>query len=287
MRWLITGAGGFTGRHLGRALRARGEEVIGLGAASDGLIPCDLTDAASVAAAVRAARPDRVVHLAAVSFVPHGVPADFQRVNVEGAEHLLRACADLPTPPSVALASSANVYGVRGGLIDEAAPALPVSDYGRSKLAMEAVARRWADRVPLLITRPFNYTGPGQSERFLVPKIAAHFRRRAPIIELGDIDVARDFSDVRDIVDDYLGLLDRGIVGETVNLCGGRATPVREIIDAFIGLTGHRPELRRDPALVRTDEIRSLAGDPAKLIRLTGRGHRMPLSQTLADLLAE
>lgn len=286
MRWLITGGRGFTGRHLLPVLSARGDEIATLGRAADDDAKCDLADASAVAAAVRAIRPDRVIHLAGISSVTHSQTEDFRRINVDGAENLLRACAALPSPPVVALASSCNVYGIRPGLIAETAEPLPVSAYGQSKLQMEQVAARWADRLPLLVARPFNYTGPGQPERFLVPKIAAHFRRRAPVIELGDIDVARDFSDVRDIVDDYLALLDGGVVGETVNLCGGRATSVRSILEVFVTLTGHRPEVRRDPALVRAHEIPSLAGDPAKLIRLTGRAHRLPLERTLADLLA-
>lgn len=287
MRWLVTGASGFTGRWLRRRLQALGHEVAGAGLGDADEMRCDLTEAASVRQAVHNFRPDRVVHLAAISFVAHSHPEDFTRVNVEGTVHLLAACADLATPPAVALASSAAVYGRVAGHIAETTPCQPVNDYGRSKHVMEQTAAGWAGRFPaLVITRPFNYTGPGQDERFLIPKIAAAFRRRDPVLTLGRTDVARDFSDVRDVVDDYVGLLGPSPVSTTVNLCSGRATSVDDVLALFVRLTGHRPVIATDPQLVRPDEIPVLTGDPTRLIALTGRSHAIGLEQTARDLLA-
>lgn len=288
MRWLVTGASGFTGRWLRRRLQALGHEVAGAGLGKADEMRCDLTDAASVRRAVADFKPDRVVHLAAISFVAHPRPEEFARVNVEGTVHLLAACADLPAPPSVALASSAAVYGRAAGHIAEGAPCAPVNDYGRSKLAMEQAAAAWADRFPaLVITRPFNYTGPGQEEHFLVPKVAAAFRRRDPVLTLGRTDVARDFSDVRDVVEDYVSLLGGSAVSATVNLCSGHATTVDDMLAIFTRLTGHRPAIVNDPKLMRPDEIVRLTGDPSRLVALTGRGHGIGLEQTARDLLAE
>lgn len=288
MRWLVTGASGFTGRWLRRRLVALGHEVAGAGLGGADEMRCDLTDAASIRRAVLDCRPDRVVHLAAISFVPHARPEEFARVNVEGTAHLLAACADLPSPPAVALASSAAVYGRASGHIAETTPCQPANDYGRSKHAMELAAAAWAGRFPsLVITRPFNYTGPGQEERFLVPKIAAAFRRRDAVLTLGRVDVARDFSDVRDVVEDYVRLLGPEPASGAVNLCSGRAATVEEIIGIFARLTGHLPAIETDPALVRPDEIARLTGDPARLVALTGRGHDITLEQTARDLLAE
>ncbi|MEN9536868.1 MAG: hypothetical protein RLZZ178_865 [Verrucomicrobiota bacterium] len=286
MRWLVTGASGFTGGYLLEALRGRGDEAITLGRSAMNSVRCDLTDRAGLAAAVRQARPDRVVHLAAVASVAHPASGDFQLVNVAGTENLLAACGALPSPPVVALASSSNVYGIHAGIITEDAATAPVSDYGRSKLAMEAEARRWAGRLPILLARPFNYTGPGQSEQYLVAKIAAHFRRREARLTLGDLQVLRDFSDVRDIVEDYLALMDRheGPL-EVVNLCGGVGTSIAALLHAFSELTGCRPEIAQDPALLRRQEIPVLVGDPTKLVRLSGRAHRRPLADTLAAML--
>ena len=247
---------------------------------------CDLTDSDALAAAVQSARPDRVVHLAGVASVVHTDRESFHQINVGGTENLLRACARLPSPPKVALASSSNVYGIHSGIISEEIIPAPVSDYGRSKLAMEAVAATWARHLPILIARPFNYTGPGQSEKFLVAKIAAHFRRRASIITLGNTQILRDFSDVADVVDDYLSLMDRDFEAfEAVNFCTGSAVSVASILQAFIEMTGHHPEVRQDEALLRNHDIPVLVGDPSKLVRLSGRAHHRPFATTLAKML--
>ena len=286
MRWLVTGGVGFTGKHAVSILRERGDEVVSLGRSAAADMCCDIGDAVALGAAVRAARPERVIHLAAAASVVHGDRDSFHRINVTGTENLLRACAGLPSPPKVALASSSNVYGIHAGIVTEEAQAMPVSDYGRSKLAMEVVAEDWVREVPILIARPFNYTGPGQSEKFVIAKIAAHFCRRDPFIELGDINVLRDFSDVRDIVEDYILLLDRWSgSGDTVNLCSGRASSLAFIINTFTELTHHRPEIRRNPTLIRDREIPVLVGDPTKLGRITGRTHRFPLESTLREML--
>ena len=288
MRWLVTGASGFTGRWLLRRLQALGHEATGAGLGDGDALRCDLTEPTSVRRAVLDFKPDRVVHLAAISFVAHPRPEEFARVNVAGTIHLLEACAALPNPPAVALASSAAVYGRAAGHIGEGAPCAPVSEYGRSKHAMELAAAAWAARFPaLVITRPFNYTGPGQGEHFLVPKIAAAFRRRDAVLTLGRIDVARDFSDVRDVVEDYVRLLGPEPAAGVVNLCSGRATTVEEIIAIFSRLTGHHPAIETDLALVRPDEIVRLTGDPARLVALTGRGHDIGLERTARDLLPE
>ena len=286
MHWLITGASGFTGRYLQRALRSRGERVSAVGRGPENDWRCDIADADRLAEVIRSSQPDRVIHLAGVASVTDVSSDDLQRINVAGTENLLRACALLATPPAVALASTSNVYGIHSGVLNETMRTEPVSDYGRSKLAMEIVAQRWADRLPILVARPFNYTGPGQSEKFLVAKIAAHFRRRASTITLGDIGVLRDFSDVSDVVDDYIALMERGVGGaEVVNFCTGSGVSVAAVIQAFSEMTGHHPEVRQSDGLMRRHEIPVLVGDPSKLVRLSGRAHRRPFAETLAAML--
>jgi nucleoside-diphosphate-sugar epimerase len=287
---LVTGFTGFTGRYMATTLEQQGFQVIGLGHGSKDdweTITCELTDAAAVAAAVREVKPDYVVHLAALSFVGHGDSEAFYRVNLFGTLNLLEALAALAEPPrKVLVASSANVYGTPDvAVIDESVTPAPVNHYANSKLAMEHMVRTWFDRLPIVITRPFNYTGPGQAPCFLVPKIVDHYRRRSPIIELGNLDVSRDFSDVRDVVAAYAALLDSDVRSEIVNICRGEAISLREIIAMMNLSAGYEIEVKVNPAFVRVNEIPSLQGSNAELKRLIGTVPSIPLVETLQWML--
>lgn len=292
MRVLVTGAAGFTGRYVLQALRARGWEAIG---AVHGRVPgpdevaFDLGDAQAVAAAVQAVRPQAVIHLAAIAFVAHEDVEAIYRVNVVGTRHVLAALAALPQrPEAVLLASSANVYGnATAPLIDEDTSLAPTNDYAVSKLAMEYLARTWMGRLPIVIARPFNYTGVGQSERFVIPKLVAHFARRAPEVSLGNIEVAREFNDVRMVSDAYVRLLERGVAGQVYNVCTGRAVSLREVIGHLESLTGHSLAVRVDPALVRGNEVVRLAGDNRRLVATIGPLKEISLRETLDWMLAE
>lgn len=288
---LITGLRGFTGHYLGAALRGAGARVVGLvqgPAQGADEIACDLTDANAVRAAVAQVRPDQVAHLAALAFVGHADARAFYDVNLLGTLNLLEALARLDAAPNkVLIASSANVYGTPGvEVINESVCPAPVNHYACSKLAMEHMARTWAERLPIVIARPFNYTGVGQDEKFLIPKIVSHFRRRAPVIELGNLDVARDFSDVRDVVAAYKGLLESSqSTGQTVNVCSGNAYALREVLAMTSSLSGHELEVRVNPAFVRANEVPRLTGDAGKLRQLTGHAPQTPLADTLRWML--
>lgn len=296
-RVLVTGADGFTGLHLGPVLAAAGHEVHGLvhewsadrppppGYAA--LHKGNLLDADGLLRIAASLRPQRVVHLAAISFVAHGDVEAIYRTNIVGSRHLLAALAAAPiAPEAILLASSANVYGsASGGVIDETRPPAPANDYAVSKLAMEHMARTWMDRLPITLVRPFNYTGAGQSNSFLVPKIVQHYRERAAVLELGNLDVERDFSDVRMVVDGYRRLLDAGLPGRLFNVCSGRAHSLRQILDMAAALSGHRPEIRVNPQLVRANEVRSLIGDRRALEAAIGPLQPIALQDTLAWML--
>ena len=279
MKVLITGLNGFTGRYLHAELAAHGHDVVGL--------QSDLTDATGLAEEMQRVQPDWVAHLAGIAFVGHGEANDFYRVNLMGTRNLLAALADCGKRPAcVLLASSANVYGnSTAGVLREDAPPNPANDYAVSKLAMEHMARLWLDRLPIVIARPFNYTGVGQSESFLLPKIVAHFKRRAEMIELGNLDVWRDFSDVRAVVQAYRRLLEISPAGETVNVCSGRTYSLREVLTLCERLTGHVMAVRVNPAFVRANEVRSLCGDPSHLRALIGNWDTQPLEDTLGWML--
>lgn len=279
MKVLITGQNGFTGRYLRAELAAHGHDVVGL--------QSDLTDANGLAEEMQRVQPDWVAHLAGIAFVGHGEANDFYRVNLMGTRNLLAALAGCGRRPAcVLLASSANVYGnSTAGVLREDAPPNPANDYAVSKLAMEHMARLWLDRLPIVIARPFNYTGVGQSESFLLPKIVAHFKRRAEMIELGNLDVWRDFSDVRAVVQAYRRLLEISPAGETVNVCSGRTYSLREVLTLCERLTGHVMAVRVNPAFVRANEVRSLCGDPSHLRALIGNWDTQPLEDTLGWML--
>lgn len=280
-RVLVTGLSGFTGRYLQPALEQRGWQVCGL--------PVDLNDSAALADAVAQAQPHAVIHLAAIAFVGHGDADDFYRTNLLGTRHLLAALAQQPEPPArVILASSANIYGNQAaGTLDETTPPQPANDYAVSKLAMEHMARLWAEQLSITIVRPFNYTGAGQSEQFLLPKIVAHYQRRSATMELGNLDVWRDFSDVRAVAQAYCALLDTpAAAGATVNICSGQSHSLREVIAMVEQLSGHTLQVQVNPAFVRANEVKTLQGDPTRLRALIGADWRSPpLQDTLRWML--
>ena len=290
-RALITGIHGFTGRFMAAELTAHGCEVIGTGSQpsdSSGYHQVDLLDVAGLRKLLADVQPDIVIHLAAVAFVGHGAADAFYKVNLIGSRNLLEAVdACGKTPDCVLLASSANVYGnASSGMLDETTPPAPANDYAVSKLAMEYMAGLWQARLPVVIARPFNYTGVGQAENFLLPKIVSHFVRQAPTIELGNLDVWRDFSDVRSIVSAYRGLLEAKPLGQTINVCSGVTHSLREVIDICRQVTGRDIEVQVNPAFVRANEVKTLCGDNARLRGLVKDWTTPPLKETLSWMLS-
>ncbi|HAU5562564.1 TPA: NAD-dependent epimerase/dehydratase family protein [Serratia fonticola] len=289
---LITGIKGFTGHYMAAELSAAGYEVYGFGS-SPALnelryTQVDLMDSKQVKCAVEAINPNVVVHLAAIAFVGHANPNAFYDVNLLGTRNLLTALADLTNKPeAVLIASSANVYGNNTpGKLSETIAANPANDYAVSKLAMEYMANLFIDKLPIIITRPFNYTGIGQAENFLIPKIVNHFRVRKEIIELGNIDVWRDFSDVRFLVKSYAALISSSSFGHTVNVASGEMHSLREVIKICEELTEHSIRIEVNPQFVRPNEIKELCGDVTLLNNLTGNKlQKVPLRETLKWML--
>ena len=298
-RALITGIEGFTGSYLVAELRLVGYDIFGLafggagnitqggaGGGTEEIIGCDLNDIASVESAVSDIQPDVIVHLAGISFVAHGDVDAIYRTNIVGTRNLLAAASTLKVAPSaVLLASSANIYGnANVETIDENVPAAPANDYAVSKLAMEYVAKLWADKLCITIVRPFNYTGVGQSINFLLPKLVDHFKRRAPKIELGNLDVVREFSDVRNVAEYYRRLVMRDenvISGDAFNICSGVGHSLLEAIEMMREISGHSPEIRVNPEFVRANEVKKLVGSRHKLDAAIGVLTTIPLRDTL------
>lgn len=289
---LITGVRGFTGQHLLKELLNAGHEVCGLAhtpapEASVRVHVCDLLDRTALTEVLAREQPEAVVHLAAIAFVAHGDARAIYETNVVGTRNLLDAIHTSGCrPKSVLLASSANIYGnADREVIDESTPAAPANDYAVSKLAMEYMARLWEDKLPITIVRPFNYTGVGQSPNFLLPKIVSHFRERKPVLELGNLHVVRDFSDVRSVVAAYGRLLDERFAGQTFNVCSGTGYALKDVLAMMSDLAGYQPEIKVNMAFVRANEVHTLIGSNAKLREAIGAQPTIALHDTLQWML--
>ena len=287
---LVTGIDGFTGKHLANTLKLSGFKVIGLSDQSmdaDDMYMCDLLDKENLQQVITEIQPDYVVHLAAISFVGHDNADDFYRVNVIGTENLLEALFKLEKKPTkVLIASSANVYGnCEQSPIFETQQPLPVNHYAMSKVAMEFMARTYLDRLPLFFTRPFNYIGLGQAESFVIPKLISHFVKKAKVIELGNLNVEREFNDVRFVCEAYLRLLDVAKPGEVYNICSGKPVTMSMVIELLTKITGHNINVKVNPIFVRKNEVHQLFGNPEKLLNTIGAIKQPILKETLTWML--
>ncbi len=287
---LITGISGFTGEFVARSLESLGFKVHGLSLEPTGneiMSVASLLDLEGLQKVVRSVQPNVVVHLAAVSSVDHSDVAEMYSVNITGTRNLLQTLKNEGCGEhAVILASSANVYGnISVGPITEAKILAPENDYSVSKFAMEKMASLWYESLPITITRPFNYTGRGQSTRFLIPKIVDHFKRGEKVIELGNIDVYRDFSDVRNIAWSYGQLALKPAPGETFNISSGEGKSILQIISILEELTGHEIEVSVNSKFVREHEVRTLTGDSSKLWNHIGRPETISIKETLQWML--
>jgi GDP-4-dehydro-6-deoxy-D-mannose reductase len=298
MRALVTGATGFIGRHLVEALRRGGAEVVACSGPHDATpqdFAIDLADAGTLRAALDAARPDVVFHLAAQTFVPESLesPIATYEINAVGSVRLAEAVRAYGGSPRIVFASSAEAYGPRepeNYPLRETLDLRPVNPYGASKAAAEAMllAHARSFSLDVVIARVFNTVGPGQSERFVVASFAAQLARiaagGAPKLLVGSLEAARDFLDVRDVVDAYVALARDGERGEVYNVCSGAAVTIRDVLRELILAARVPVEVREDPARMRRVETPLSVGNPEKLRARTGWSPRIPLPRALRDL---
>jgi nucleoside-diphosphate-sugar epimerase len=292
MKILITGINGFVGRYLCRELSASGHEVCGIDthSNSENVIAADIADGKLLEAAVSEIAPDCVFHLAAVADVDKNEKSFVYDINVGGTLNLLRACVALARHPSFVFISSAQVYGSvpeERLPIDESFPLCPVNHYGAGKAAGEMMVKAFGAETGMeyMIFRPFNHTGPGQSERFVVPKIVNAFRRGADSIELGNIRTIRDFTDVRDVVKAYAGVTGDFRSGDTLNIASGRGVCIADVIGMLENISGRKMRVLKKEHLVRKSEIQSVIGNADKLKMLTGWSGNIGFEVTLRDML--
>ena len=276
---LLSGSDGFTGLHLTELARSQGYRVH--------FLQSDITDTDALNSELAALAFDFVVHLAGISAVTHDDVQELYRVNLFGTLNLLSAvAASGQSPEKVVIASSANVYGDRAvSPINEDQCPNPVNHYAMSKLAMEQMARAHGKKLPLVFCRPFNYTGAGHDLRFVIPKLVDHFASRKPLVELGNLEIEREFNDVRAICRVYMALLEKGQPGEVYNVCSGRTHKLSSVIDLLSGITGHEIEVEVNPEFLRENELQKLSGDPSKLHACIGEIDFPTLQQTLQWML--
>jgi len=301
MRVFVTGATGFVGRWLDKELRGHGHEVVG----APGPETLDIADQSAMARWLdhRAGPPDAVIHLAGMAFAPDAGedPAEAFRVNVGGTVALFEALRGIGIRPPVLVSGSADVYGTprpEDLPLREDAPSSPNSPYSLSKVAQEGVAAEATARhgFPVIVTRSFNHTGPGQRPVFVVPamaqRVVAMKRGQATSIPAGNIDVRRDLTDVRDVVVAYRLLLEAAAAGEladrftVVNVTSGEAVTIREVIERLCALVGVVPVIEIAQSLVRRNDPPDVRGDPTLIRQLVGWEAVIKLEQTLIDLLA-
>ncbi|HUZ13236.1 MAG TPA: GDP-mannose 4,6-dehydratase [Caulobacteraceae bacterium] len=305
---LVTGADGFVGRHLCPRLAQRHPAVAivalrrqGPGAATPRrrAFEADIGDAGAVREAVRGARPDLVIHLAAQASA--GEAADAQaatwRTNVEGTRNLAAAVAELGRPCDFIFASSGEVYGLslNEGPARETTPLAPLGVYARSKAEAEAAlaGALAGSQARAIVCRAFNHTGPGQDERFVVPRLAAQVARiekglQRPVVRAGDLSVRRDFLDVRDVVEAYLDLADaapRLPALSTFNIASGRAVELIEVVQLLQKWSRRPFELEIDRALLRPADVQSAVGDAGALRAATGWRPRRRFAATVRATL--
>jgi GDP-4-dehydro-6-deoxy-D-mannose reductase len=312
MRVLITGIAGFVGRHLVDFLEreSSAHELWGLvrpgwpvpaGLAQRAhLIETELEQPEAVKLALAEARPEAIVHLAAQSSPQQSWsdPAGTLRSNVFGLLHMLECVrAQGAAAPRILVIGSSEEYGKarpQDVPLSENAPLRPATPYAVSKIAQGVLALQYtlALDLPIIATRTFHHTGPGRGAAFAEASFARQIAEieiglRPPVVEVGNLDVERDYADVRDVVRAYWLLLVHGVPGEVYNVCSGVPRRIRSLLDILLSLSSTPIEVRIDPSRVRPSDVPVHYGDPGKLMRATGWQPEIPIETTLRDLLDE
>ncbi|HEY8292481.1 MAG TPA: GDP-mannose 4,6-dehydratase [Thermomicrobiales bacterium] len=302
-RVLITGVGGFVGSYLVAHLAEAypGWQVTGTTRHADEadsvFVPCDLRDAAAVVSLIERTTPEMVIHLAGQSNVPASLkdPETTLANNILGTLHLLDACRMHAPHARLLIISSSEVYGLtppEAQPLHEERPLRPVNPYAVSKAAQEMLALQYAHSYGLdvVVTRPFNHIGPGQTDRFVVSAFARHVveveRGERQAVLVGNLEAARDFTDVRDVVRAYPLLLEKGERGGIYNIGRGTAVIIGDLLDMLSRLAHGAIAIECDPARLRPSDAPVMIADTTRLRQATGWQPEIPLSQSLDEILA-
>ncbi len=310
MRVLITGITGFVGSHLTEYCLKRGDvEVFGTvrwRSRMDNvqhivkdieLIDCDLRDAVAVRHCLSEVKPDFIFHLAAQSFVPTSWKAPVETIvtNMVGQINIFEAMRSLKLKSRIQIAGSSEEYGLvcEDELpIKETNPLRPLSPYGVSKVGQDLLAYQYHKSygIHVVRTRAFNHTGPRRGDVFVESNFSKQIAmiekgKKEPVMDVGNLNARRDFTDVRDIVKAYWLALEKGEPGEVYNIGSGRDISIKDLLKKLFELTDMEVEVRQDPARMRPSDVEVLLADVTKFHELTGWVPEIPFDQTLTDLL--
>jgi GDP-6-deoxy-D-talose 4-dehydrogenase len=294
MKILITGINGFVGKALHKALEVKGEEIYGLDFEGNGtnIFKVDIADQDQVTECITNVSPDFIFHLAAVSRVDLNNPQEIFKTNINGTINLLSASIKLQKLPRFLFVSSSQVYGIVDKIkqpITESIPVNPVNMYGASKAAGENIVAAFHHEydLPVVIARPFNHTGRQQAHNFIVPKLIRVFKEKKSEIKLGNIQVNRDFLDVRDVVDAYIKIMDNFCSNEVYNISSEKDILIQEIFSLLKEITGHDPKIILDDFFLRKNEIVYALGDSSKIRKQLDWEPKYSLTDTLKWMLED
>jgi nucleoside-diphosphate-sugar epimerase len=300
LRVLVTGISGFVGRHFAASLSAAGHEPWGLDinieATPEGVhsLEWDLTRSKGLAKVLDQIRPDAAVHLAGQASPAAALadPDGAHEANVTATLNLLSAMQEACPEAPMLFISSAEVYGPGEHLHREDEDPAPVNPYGRTKALAEehALSAMGQGGPPVIVSRSFPHSGPGQRPDFVLPAFARQVARveaglQEPLLRVGNLDPRRDWLQVNDVCRAYLALLEKGEPGEIYNVCSGKDHSVREALDYLVNLTSLKPDIEVDPARVRPVDTPRLVGDAAKLKSATGWEASIDFESLLKELL--
>lgn len=299
-RVLVTGSSGFVGTQLCAHLASRGYEVLGCDQAAPKDDParrvCDIASADGFAETLRWALPiDCIVHLAAITFVPEAAknPALVREVNLNGTIHVIDSLREHAPGARLLFVSTSEIYGPPQKLpVDEYHPIAPQNAYAKSKAEADEYCRSSFvnEGLDIVRMRPFNHSGPGQSEAFVLPSFARQVARmksgaQEPVIRVGNLESARDFMHVDDVVRAYELALEKGVAGEAYNLCSGRSQRVCDALDALIALSGLDVRIEVDLKRLRPG-VPEIRGSHEKFTACSGWKPAIAFQTLLEDLLA-
>lgn len=307
MRILITGIGGFVGRHLTAHVLAQSPdaEVHGAVIAPEHAIPqaechvVDLKEEAALHDVIQRVRPDHIYHLAAQASVKRSFEDPWETLenNIRAQLNLITACLKLETPPRLLIVSSGEIYGAETTSDtppNEDAPLCPSNPYSVSKVAQDMLGLQYylSHKLPIMRARPFNHLGPGQRLGFVAPDFALQVARieaglQAPVMRVGSLSAERDFTDVRDIVRAYALIMERGNPGDAYNIASGKWVTIRYLLDVLLGYSATSIQVETDTARLRPSGTNRSWGDASHLRRVTGWQPHIPIEQTLYDVLTE